>query len=188
MSDLPTAVPAGDSLPPAAAPEAPTEGNLEKIRELLFGREMNAMDKRFSRLESRLEAEAAALRADIAARMQALEMHVKNEFTALRAAVEQERRERIAAVDRLAAEAAGEREGLAREIREARDAGQRSEQALRQLVADESADAENALRSTTDEIRRTMARHAAALEDRKADRTALAAIFAEAASRLNEAA
>lgn len=188
MSDLTATAVHGDSLPPAAAPEAPADGNLDKIRELLFGRELGAVERRFARLEARLDAEAAAARADVAARVKALEAHVTAELSALRAGAERERHERVAADERAGAEASGARDAIAQSVREAREAGERSEHALRQLIADEAADAEHALRSATDDIRRVMARHAAALQDRKADRVALAAIFSEAAARLNEAA
>ncbi|OZC03863.1 hypothetical protein [Rubricoccus marinus] len=179
----PTPDPARASRP---SEEPHAEGNLEKIRDLLFGREMSTIETRFLRLEARMEAQAADLRADISARMDALEAHVRSELSSLSATITQERRERIDALDRATADASGGRATLARMIREQKEEHDLTAQAVRQQILDEAATAQNALRTTTDEIRRTMAHHAGLLQTRKADRASLAAIFSEAASRLED--
>ncbi len=187
MSDAPT-----HSLPYTAVPELPpegaSEGNLEKIRELLFGREMSGVAQRFARLEARMDEQGATLRAETASRLDALEAHVARELAALSATIAQERRERIDALDRATADASGGRATLSRMIREQKEERDLGTQALRQQIVDEAATAQNALRTATDEIRRTMSHHAGLLQSRKADRNALAAIFSDAAARLEDGA
>ncbi len=57
---MPTPVPAAEHQTQAApTPEALGTGNLEKVRDILFGAQMRDYDRRFARLEERLVKEAA---------------------------------------------------------------------------------------------------------------------------------
>src|SRR6476661_3424740 len=58
-------------------------GNVDKIRDILFGREMRDYDKKFSRFEDRLLKETADLREDVKRRFASIEAYIKNELTAL---------------------------------------------------------------------------------------------------------
>lgn len=186
--DLPTPAPSGDSLPFDAPLQdaSAAAGGLDKIRDLLFGRELSDVDKRFARLEARLADDAAALREEVTGRLEALEAYVKDELSSLNAGLGQERREREDAIERAAQEAKGGRDALARRITDAKDANDQSAQVVRQRILDEATRAQNAIRSTGEEIQRTLDKRAAMLEERKADRKALAAIFSQAAARLEE--
>src|SRR5215210_3122558 len=58
-------------------------GNIDKIRQILFGGQMRDYEKRFSRLEERLLKESADLRDETKKRFDALEAFVRSEFEAL---------------------------------------------------------------------------------------------------------
>ena len=90
--DLPTPAPSGDSLPFDAPVQdaSAAAGGLDKIRDLLFGRELSDVDKRFARLEARLAEDAAALREEVTGRLEALEAYVKDELSSLNAGLGQE--------------------------------------------------------------------------------------------------
>ena len=62
--DLPTPAPSGDSLPFDAPVQdaSAAAGGLDKIRDLLFGRELSDVDKRFARLEARLAEDASRIK------------------------------------------------------------------------------------------------------------------------------
>ena len=184
MSEHPT--PTGDSLPFDAPIQEPMEGGLDKIRDLLFGREMSDVEKRFARLEARLEADAMALREEVASRMDALEAYVKDELSSLNNGLGQERRERAEAIERAGAEARSARDAITRKITDIKDASDQNAQVVRQRIHDEATRAQNALRATGEEIQKTLDKRAALLDDRKADRKALAAISSQAAARLEE--
>ena len=186
--DLPTHTPHGDSLPFDAPLPDTGAGGLDKIRDLLFGREMEGMDRRFSRLEARLAEDHLALREELTGRLDALEAYVRDELESLNTGLGQERRDREGAIEQAALEARNGREALTRRISDAKDASDQSAQVVRQRILDEATRAQNAIRATGEEIHRALDKRAAALDEQKADRKALAAIFTHAASRLEEGA
>ena len=100
------AVPATESFPAASAPEptAPESsgaGNVEQIRDILFGVQMRDYERRFSDLEARLTQEAATLRDDIRARFDALELAMRQQFNALSESLGNERDNRTGAVNKV---------------------------------------------------------------------------------------
>src|SRR6185295_6529950 len=58
-------------------------GNVDKIRDILFGTQMRDYEKRFVRLEERLLKESADLREDVKRRFDSLEIYVKKELESL---------------------------------------------------------------------------------------------------------
>ena len=79
-------------------------GNVDKIREILFGGQMRDYDKRFNRLEERLLKESAELREDSSRRVEALETFMKNEFAALVNRLHAEQQSREGSVQKLSRE------------------------------------------------------------------------------------
>ena len=67
VSDAPTSAPAS---PPAAEP--PPE-SLDKVRDILFGGQMRAVETRLPGLEERLRSEHESLRADFAKQVESLD-------------------------------------------------------------------------------------------------------------------
>lgn len=184
--DLPAPTPRGDSLPfDAPISDSPSD-EMTRFRNLLFGREMDGVEKRFARLEAQLAEDATILREELMGRLEALEAYVKDELASLNAGMGLERREREEAIERSAQEARTGREALARRIADAKDANDQTAQVVRQRILDEATRAQNAIRTTGEEIQRALDKRAAILDERKADRKALATIFSQAASRLEE--
>jgi len=64
----------------AAEAEAAGGGNLEKIRDILFGAQVHDFEKRFARLEERLMKETSDARAETRKRFEALESFIKKEI------------------------------------------------------------------------------------------------------------
>jgi hypothetical protein len=103
----------------APDPDAPAGGNLDKVRDLLFGGQMRDYDRKFARLEDRLIKETADLRDEVRKRLSALEAYMKTEVESLS--------------DRLRAEQDG-RSSSDKELgRELRDASQQFDQKLSEL-------------------------------------------------------
>ncbi|MDQ6979245.1 MAG: hypothetical protein Q9M09_03590 [Mariprofundaceae bacterium] len=63
-------------------------GNVDKVRQLLFGAQMRDYDKRFVRMEERINHENAALRSELSNRINALESFLKQELGELHKQVE----------------------------------------------------------------------------------------------------
>jgi DNA anti-recombination protein RmuC len=58
-------------------------GNLDKIRDILFGAQAREHDRRFAQLEQHLIREASDLRNDLKRRFESLELYIKKEVEAL---------------------------------------------------------------------------------------------------------
>src|SRR4051812_34214578 len=84
------------------AGESPGSGNLEKVRDILFGTQMRELDRRFARLEERIVKETQDLKDDIRRRLDALEAYTTKETEALAGHIRQERTDRVDANARLA--------------------------------------------------------------------------------------
>jgi hypothetical protein len=93
--------PAEATAPAASAPESSGAGNVEQIRDILFGVQMRDYERRFSNLEARLTQEAAMLRDDIRARFDALELAMRQQFNALSESLGVERDNRTGAVNKV---------------------------------------------------------------------------------------
>lgn len=58
-------------------------GNLDKVRDILFGSQMQEYEKRFNRLEERLSSECAILRDDTKKCLDSIETYIKQEIESL---------------------------------------------------------------------------------------------------------
>ena len=174
-----------DTLPRLPETEGAAGGNLDKVRDLLFGGQMRDYDRKFARLEERLVKETADLREEVRRRLSALEAYMKAE-------VESQS-------DRLRAEQEGRSTGDKELGRELRDSAQQFDQKLTQLddlVARNQRDLRQQLHTQhhelVDDIRQRvedvlgrLAHEAQELRSDKTDRKALAALLTEMAMRLN---
>lgn len=182
----------GQATTAPAAPDAdlseglPSETHLSTIRDLLFGREMTEVDRRFARLEARLAEEHAALREALTARIDALESYVRDELASLNEGLGQERRTRSEAIDRVRQDSRTAEEALSRRVTEMQQSSESGGETVRRRIHEETTRAQEALRSTADDLMRRLDDRTALLDDRKADRKALAALFADAAARLED--
>ena len=86
----------------AQAEENP--GNIDKVRDLLFGGQMRDYDRRFTRFEERLVQESTELKEDVRKRLLALEQFVKQETASLADRIKAENSDRVAAAKELGRE------------------------------------------------------------------------------------
>lgn len=162
-------------------PVAADTGNVDKIRDILFGAQMRDYDRRFATLEERLLRESNETREDLQRRLAATEQFLRSELEALSGALSSEQRDRKVGVrdamdatanlnrelsDRISALA----EQVAHQHRESRNA---MNDQLRQLSED--------FERRHQELSAAMRRESYELRTSKTDRAALAAMFAEAA-------
>jgi len=171
--------------PTGASPSSPPDaGNVDKIRDILFGAQMRDYDRRFATLEERLLRESGELRDDLNRRLTATEQFLRGELEALSGALSAEQRERKQGVrDAMDATANVNRElsdrisALAEQVaHQHRDLRNAMNDQLRQLGED--------LERRHQEMSAALRRESYDLRTAKADRTTLAAMFAEFAQRL----
>jgi hypothetical protein len=77
---------------PAATVETPE--SLDRVRDILFGGHMRAVESRIARIEERLHREQASLRTDLDKQIRSLETSVQKEFQALAENLKAERAKR----------------------------------------------------------------------------------------------
>jgi hypothetical protein len=103
----------------AAIIELPGGGNIDKIRDIIFGNQMRDYEKRFVRLEERLLKDSIELREEVKRRLAQLESHGIKELETLADRLKNEQAER-----------AGAHQELTREVREL---GKASDKKIAQL-------------------------------------------------------
>jgi DNA anti-recombination protein RmuC len=161
-------------------------GNIDKIRQILFGNQMRDYEKRFSRLEERLLKESADLRDETRKRFDALETFIKNEMEALTGRLQSEQRTREESAQSLSRELQESSKSLEKKLGDFDEQNSRSQRDLRQQILDQSKSLSDEIRHKNEEIKAALAREVAELSHDKTDRAALAALFSEVALRLND--
>lgn len=170
-----------------AATETPLQGdsgNVDKIRDILFGAQMRDYDRRFVGLEERLLRESAELKDDMHRRLSATEQYLRGELEQLAASISAEQRDRTQGVrDAMDATANVNRELSDRLATLAEQVAQQHRD-LRNAMNDQVRQLQEDAERRHQELATTIRREAWELRSAKADRTALAAMFAEFAQRL----
>jgi DNA repair exonuclease SbcCD ATPase subunit len=159
--------------PPAAEPQPES---LDKVRDILFGTQMRAVESRLQGLEERLRREHEALRADFSKQVESLDAFIRSEVQVL--------------TDRLAAERAKRTEelkSLAAEIKETIRALEKRHVKLEESANMADAALRDQLLQLGERLSADLHRSHQELGSAKTDRTALAALLNDMATRLTGA-
>lgn len=159
-------------------------GNLEKVRDLLFGGQMRDYDRKFARLEERLVKETAELREDVKKRLTALEAFMKAEVESLSDRLRAEQDGRTNATKDLARELRETAQQFDQKTSQLDDLLARSVRDLRQQLHAQHQELGDDIRQRVEDVLARLAREAHELRSDKTDRSALAALLTEMAMRL----
>lgn len=161
-------------------------GNLDKIRDILFGEQARSHDRRFAQLEQHLIREASDLRSDLKRRFDELESYIKKEVDVVMGRLTQEQDTRSEAVTRLARELQGLAASLSHTAcqleAQATDAHARFQQQLMERTNELAAD----VRARHVEVTAALDHAVQDLRAEKTDRSVLAALLMEVSKRLAE--
>jgi hypothetical protein len=174
----------GRPAPSAPSPEAGT-GNVDKIREILFGSHIRDYETRFARLEERLADELADLRDTSRKRLEAVETYARSEFSYLQEHVKSEREERTNSLRQIARDMSDLSDSLTRKINELDEKNMQADRQSRLDLLQLSKNLNEEIRSKQDEMGTLLERRFQELRGTKMDRAALASLFIELATRLN---
>jgi len=177
--------------PIATAPQTPAEsdagtGNIDKIRDILFGSNMRDYDQRFARLEEALKKESSDLRETTRRHLEALEAFVHKELAALDGRLNAERDERSESHSRLANDLSVNSASILKKIGEVESHEAQAKRELRNDLLQQSKELTDAIRNKGEELIALLERRAHELQHAKTDRTALAGLFNEVALRLTD--
>lgn len=165
--------------------DAASGGNVDKIREILFGGQMRDYDRRFDTLQKQLERDLARSSAEFEKRITSFESFAKKEFEKLTARYLQEKKERLDAVksvERLLKEATKELEEKLSAMDEyvtTENAGIRNEnhESKQEIVAD--------MKRLFDELTELTRDSQEELNQVKVDRVELSSLLTEMAMRVS---
>jgi DNA repair exonuclease SbcCD ATPase subunit len=167
------------------APVDDSGGNIDKVRDILFGGQMRDYDRRFSRLEERLVQETAELKDDVRRRLTALEQFVKGEAASLADRIKTENDERTDATKDLSRELREQAKAFEKKTGGLDDQIGRVQRELRQQILELHQQLTDDLRRKIEEVLARLGRESAELRHDKTDRATLAALLTEMAMRLN---
>jgi hypothetical protein len=170
----------------ASLPERAGAGNIDNIRDILFGSHMRDYDRRFARLEENLLKESGDLRENMRRRFDTLEAYIKKELEMLQVRLKNEREERSGAVGQQSRELKELAESLANRLRDLVDRGLDVERDLRQQILQQAKDLMDEIGSKHEQIALLLERRFQELRHAKTDRAALANLLTEVALRLND--
>jgi hypothetical protein len=171
--------------PPSPAAEDPNAGNIDRIRDILFGSHMRDYDSRFARLEQTLQKESAEVRDNTRRTIERLEAYVRLELDSLNARFRTERDERGTSVSQLSRDVKELGESVSKRITEVDDRAAGTHHDLREQLLQSGRDITEHIQAKHQEVATLLEQRFQELRKDKTDRAALASLFSEVAMRLN---
>lgn len=160
-------------------------GNLDKIRDILFGNQVRDYEQRFNRLEEHLVKECSNLREDTKKRLDVIENYIKNEVDSLTTRLKTEQNERNIAVTEVNEEFKNVVKSLERKIAQLDEQTSQNQRDLRQQILDQSKTLDDDLKHNYKELLAALEKESQELHTQKTDRSTLARLFSELALRLD---
>ena len=168
---------------PAAAPADQPE-SLDKVRDILFGSQMRAVDSRLQGLEERLREEHESLRTDFSRQVESLDGFIRSEVAALAERLATESRMRFDGLKALSAEIHDALRAVERRHVKLEEAATMADAALRDQLLQQSAAAASELARLGERLGAELRRSHAELASAKTDRSTLASLLTDMAGRL----
>ena len=161
-------------------------GNIDKIRDIIFGTHMRDYEQRFARLEETLKKESLDIRETTRRHLEALEAIVHKELAALEGRLNTERDERAESHGRLSADLATHSASLFKKIGEVENQEAQAKREIRNDLLQQSKELTEAIRAKGEELVALLERRSQELQHQKTDRAALASLFSEVSLRLTD--
>lgn len=167
--------------PPAdeAQPES-----LDKVRDILFGSQMRAVETRLQGMEERLRGEHEALRSDFARQVESLDAFIRSEGQSLGERLAAERAKRTEEIKALAAEIKETIRALEKRHVKLEEAANLADASLRDQLLLQSKAAASELARLGERLTAELNRSHEELKSTKTDRAALSSLFADLAAKV----
>jgi hypothetical protein len=184
---------AGSPRAAAAAPAGPnggvseTEaGSVDKIRDLLFGNQMQDYDRRFSVLEERFLQRFKELESETSRNLGAFESNAKKQVDSLASQLREEKDQRADAEKEIERMLREHNQALEKRIRSLSDQLSQLDRDMADRLTRESQSLREELKQKNADTRHALENMFAELSNVKTDRTLLASLFVEVAKCLNQ--
>jgi DNA anti-recombination protein RmuC len=170
---------------PLTTGELGAAGNLDKIRDLLFGDQVRESERRLNRLEERLAKGYAELKEDTRRRFESLELFVKKEIESLTERLKAEQIARDEALSELSQTLRDTVKSFEKKTGQLDEQTNKAQRELRQQIMEQSKTLRDEFLEKSRELSESFGRAVQELRREKADRHALVALLTEVAVRLN---
>lgn len=160
-------------------------GNVDKIREIIFGGQMRDYDRRFDKLEDRVLKDLDNLRRDHEERFVALDKLMRAELSRLGERLSKEREERLATDKAVGRDLQDAEEGLRAALSDLSDRADKEASQLREELSEQDLGLREVIRQLRDELSAALESESSRLADDKLSRSAMADLLTEVALRLN---
>ena len=178
---------AADAGQPASQSAEPASGgNVDKIRDILFGAQIKNYEVRFARVEETLARETFEMKELHRKRFDSLEAYFKKEAESLAARLKQERQERTDSLRELSLQLKESSESLAGKIANLDERTAGADSGLRAELMEESKKLQEEIRSRHEDLSALVEKRVQELRHDKTDRSSLAAFLTEMAIRLSD--
>jgi hypothetical protein len=173
---------------PAQAAMLAGSGNVDKIRDILFGSQMRDYEKRFGRLEERMLKEVSNLKDELKKGFDSLETYVKKQLEILSDRQKMEQDDRTAAIQEVSRDLKETATGMEKKISNTEDQLNKRARDLHDQILMQSKTLSEEVQKKHDAITSALERETRELQNDKVDRSSLGELLMEMALRLtNEA-
>lgn len=169
-----------------SAPANTDAPGVDKIRELLFGNQMQDYDRRFSLLEDRFQQKLRDLEAETARSLASVESSLKKQMESIAGQVRQEQDLRGEADKELGRSLREQIQGLEKRVGQLSDQVAGLEREFTERLGHETQALRDEIRRRNEDARATIERMFSELSNVKTDRNLLAGLFVEIARCLNQ--
>ena len=169
-------------LPPAEPPES-----LDKVRDILFGGQMRAVEGRLQALEERLLHEQAQLRTELGKQLAEVEAEAKRELQSLAEQLAADRAKRSEELKALGADLRDGLRSLEKRHLKLEELNGTADAELRDSILEQGRAVSSQIERLSQRITADLNREVAGLRHDKADISALSGIFTDMAQRLDSA-
>ena len=160
--------------------------SLDQVRDILFGAQSRDQEKRFGRIEERLQREANELRNDLNLRCESLEQYIKKEVELLGSRLKAEQGVRADLIKDLSRELKDLTKTVDRKVRQLDEQLSKGQSELHQRILDQHKSLSEDVRQKSDTLKRTMQKALDELTECKVEKTALSEILITGAMSLND--
>ena len=164
--------------------KASSEGNVDQIRDILFGSQMKDYDLKFSRLEERILQEVTNLKADTNSRQDNLELYIKTEMELVSKRLLTERNNREEKIKQLALKLEETAESIEKKLLLQETGTENDLRQLRQSLLDQSKTLLGEIGKKHNETMTIIKNSNSELREDKIDRSSLSSLLTDMALRL----
>lgn len=160
-------------------------GNVEKIRDILFGTQMREYEKRFNRLEDRMQKEVNSLKDELLKSFESLEKYMKKEFELLNERLEKEQDDRSSSVNKLTESLKDSSSSFEKKLIQTEDKLNKRSRELHEQILSQSKSLSDEIRQKHETISELLDKEAQELRTDKVERADLSELMMEMAMRLS---